>query len=197
MRTSILVSAALLVAACSHPQNEERKDPLAEQVTGPLRPTDPAFLKGDPAAQVVCAADRDCPKGSMCQPDRHVCFTSYPEMETTKLEVTCPLVPLYFAFDSTELVPTARTWVIHDAGCLRASGASRVVLDGYADARGNPDYNLELSRRRAEVVKTALADQGLTIDVVVRGEGATDPVLKGTSEHDYAYNRRVELKSKE
>ena len=30
----------------------------------------------------------------------------------------------------------------------------------------------------------------------MHGEGETDPVLKGTTEHDYAYNRRVELKSK-
>jgi outer membrane protein OmpA-like peptidoglycan-associated protein len=197
MRMSILAGVALLVAACSHPQNPERKDPLAEQVTGPLRPTDSVFLEGDPATRVICTADRDCPTGAMCQPDRHACFTSYPEMETTKIVDTCQLVPLYFAFDSTVLVPEAQKWVKHDARCLRARGAARVVLDGYADARGDPDYNVRLSQRRALVVKEALADEGLTIEVVTRGEGATDPVLKGTSEHDFAYNRRVELKAKE
>ena len=55
---------------------------------------------------------------------------------------------------------------------------------------------MDLSDRRAEVVKAALAGRGVTVDVAVRGEGKTYPVLKGSTEHDYAYNRRVELKSK-
>ena len=194
MRKLLLVGAALLVAACSHPQNPERKDPLTDQVTGSLRPTDPAFNQGDPAASIACKADRDCPTSAMCQPDRHVCFTTYPDMQTTKLAgPSCPLVPLYFAFDSTELVPEAKQWVQHDADCLRARGVSRVHLDGYADERGDADYNRALSTKRAQAVKDALTDKGVTIDVVVRGAGATNPVLSGTSEHDFAYNRRVEL----
>jgi outer membrane protein OmpA-like peptidoglycan-associated protein len=187
---------AFLGLACSHPQNQERKDPLTDEVTGALQPTDRAFLKDDPATRVACHADGDCPQGAMCHPGRRVCFTSYPEMQMTKIETTCPLVPLYFAFDSTALVPEAQKWVEHDAACLKARGAKAVVLKGYADARGEAGYNDDLSRRRAQVVKEALGARGLTVDVSVQGEGETDPVLKGTTEHDYAYNRRVELKSK-
>jgi outer membrane protein OmpA-like peptidoglycan-associated protein len=186
---------ALLGLSCSHPQNPERKDSLGDQVTGALQPNDPAFLKGDPAARVACHADAECPLGAMCYPGRNVCFTTYPEMQVSKIEVTCPLVPLYFAVDSTALVPEAHKWIDYDAGCLRQRGAARVVLKGFADARGDADYNAELSRRRAEVVRDALTAHGVTIDVAVHAEGATDPVLHGTTEHDYAYNRRVELKS--
>ncbi|MCU1281860.1 MAG: hypothetical protein JWM53_5406 [bacterium] len=196
MRTFVALGVALLGLSCSHPQNPERKDPLTDQVTGALQPTDRAFLKDDPATRVACRADAQCPKGALCHPQRRVCFTSYPEMEMTKIEVTCPLVPLYFAFDSTALVPDAQKWVQHDAACLKARGAKRVVLKGYADARGDEGYNADLSLRRAEAVKDALGQHGLTVEVAVEGEGETDPVLKGTTEHDYAYNRRVELKSK-
>jgi outer membrane protein OmpA-like peptidoglycan-associated protein len=196
MRTFVALGVAFLGLSCSHPQNQERKDPLTDQVTGALQPTDRAFLKDDPATRVACKADDQCPQGAMCHPQRQVCFTSYPDMRMTKIEVTCPLVPLYFAVDSTALVPEAQKWVEHDAMCLKARGAKAVVLKGYADARGEEGYNEALSRRRAEAVKAALADKGLTVDVSVQGEGESDPVLMGSSEHDYAYNRRVELKSK-
>jgi Cys-rich repeat protein len=191
----LLSSLALLGVSCSHPQNPERKDPLAERVTGPLQPTDRVFLRNDPASRVACRADADCPTGALCHPGRKVCFTSYPEVELTKIEVSCPLVPLYFAVDSTDLVPEAQTWVDHDAACLKARGARRVVLTGYSDARGDEAYNEALSRRRAEAVKDAFARRGVGIDVEVKAAGATAPILHGHSEHDYAYNRRVELHS--
>ncbi|HWE27915.1 MAG TPA: OmpA family protein [Polyangia bacterium] len=196
MRGVVLVSCVALAGlSCSHPQNPERKDPLTDQVTGALQPTDRVFLKDDPATRVACSADAQCPKGALCHPEKRVCFTSYPEMELTKLEGTCPLVPLYFAFDSTALVPDAQRWVDYDALCLQERGARRVELDGYADARGDAAYNEDLSRRRAEAVKDALAQRGLTVDVAVRGAGES-ALIKGTTEHDYAYNRRVELESK-
>jgi hypothetical protein len=188
--------AGALLVACSHPQNLERKDPLADEVSGSMQPTDRAFLKGDPAARVACRSDAQCPLGALCHPQRNVCFSSAPDMQMTKLGPGgCALVPLYFKFDSVELVPTARAWVDHDANCLAAEGASRVVLKGYADERGDAGYNLDLSLRRAQAVKAALDSRGLDVDVAVRAEGATDPVLKGTTEHKYAYDRRVELDS--
>ena len=114
----------------------------------------------------------------------------------TKLEVTCPLVPLYFAFDSTALVPDAQKWVDYDAGCLQQRGAQRVELEGLRRrARRRARYNDDLSRRRAEVVREALQVQGLTVEVSIRGDGE-NALINGTSEHDYAYNRRVELKTK-
>jgi len=187
---------ALLGLSCSHPQNPERKDPLTDQVTGSLQPTDRAFLKDDPARRVACAADAQCPQGALCHPEKRICFTSYPGTRMTKLVGTCPLVPLYFAFDSTALVPEAERWVAYDADCLKEQGAKSVVLEGHADVRGDASYNQDLSERRAQAVKDALGERGVTVDVAVRGQGTSDPVLKGTTEHDYAYNRRVELKSK-
>lgn len=193
MRVTMLVSCVALVGlSCSHPQNLERKDPLNDQVTGSLQPTDRVFLEDDPASRVACRADAQCPTGALCHPEKRVCFTSYPEMELTKIEGACPLVPLYFAYDSTALVPDAQRWVDYDATCLKERGARRVELKGYADARGDAAYNEALSRRRAQAVKDALAQRGVTVDVSVaaRGESA---LIKGRSEHDYAYNRRVEL----
>ena len=117
---------ALVGLSCSHPQNPERKDPLTDQVTGALQPTDRVFLKDDPATHVSCSADAQCPQGALCHPEKGVCFTSYPQMRLTKMVGACPLVPLYFAFDSTELVPEAQRWIDYDANCLKERGAKRV-----------------------------------------------------------------------
>ena len=70
----------------------------------------------------------------MCHPEKQVCFTSYPEMELTKIEGSCPLVPLYFAFDSTALVPERSA-----VGRLR-----RALLEGARRAR----VEFEGARRR-------------------------------------------------
>jgi hypothetical protein len=194
MRNVVLATVVALSGwACSHPQNPERKDPLTEQVTGSLQPTDRAFFRDDPARLMACSGDAQCPSGAFCHPEKRVCFSARVPM--TKLVGACPLVPLYFAFDSTALVPDAERWVAYDADCLKERGAKSVVLEGHADVRGDAAYNQDLSERRAQAVKDALGERGVTIDVAVRGEGTTDPVLKGTTEHDYAYNRRVELKS--
>jgi outer membrane protein OmpA-like peptidoglycan-associated protein len=194
----MLVATCVALACavgCSHRENAERKDPLNDQVTGALTPTPKGFYKNDPAAKLTCRADAQCPLGALCAPDQHVCFTSYPGPPVTKLETTCPLVPLYFSVDSTELVPEAKQWVAYDAKCLKKQGAKSVVVEGYADARGDKAYNDDLSRRRAEVVKDALSQHGVTVDVSAQGAGESE-LIPGTSEHDYAYNRRVELKSK-
>ena len=192
MRTFFLLSCVAALASCSHPQNPERRDPLADQVTGPIQHSDPVFLKDDPATRISCTSDDDCPANAMCYPRKNVCFSTYPAMSMMAIDVNCPLVPVYFAFDSTALRPEADQWLTYDASCLKARGAKHVTVAGYADARGEREHNIELSRQRAEVVQQALNQRGV-LDVGVAGQGATDFVLTGTSEHDYAYNRRAEL----
>ena len=56
---------------------------------------------------------------------------------------------------------------------LRHNKVTRLKLIGSADRQGSAEYNLRLSRRRAEVVKAALARRGFPadgIEVVAMGE---------------------------
>ena len=55
---------------------------------------------------------------------------------------------------------------------------AEVVVTGHADRIGSEDYNLELSRRRADAVRTYLIDQGIEsnrIQAVAKGE--SEPVV--------------------
>ena len=188
-----LTLLVLVAASCAHKGTPINKsDSSHDFVNGPMHGgTDPIFLKDDPASKIKCAADTDCPTGALCHPRRQVCFTSYPEMRMISIDVKCPLVPAYFALDSSDLVEDAQKWLSYDARCLKARGAAKIVLKGYADARGERAYNVALSKRRADAVREFLQKDG--VSATAEGKGDTDPVIDATTEKAYAYNRRVEL----
>ena len=80
---------------------------------------------------------------------------------------------IYFADNSAELTGPARD-VIADAGHRAARcTVSEVEVVGLADYRGPPQPNLELSRKRAEAVASALEKAGLPtprFEVTAAGE---------------------------
>ena len=77
-------------------------------------------------------------------------------------------------------------------------GAKRVELEGFADARGEAAYNVDYCRAAApKWCKAAQAQpRERRRSTSIRRATARTQLIKGTSEHDYAYNRRVELKTK-
>jgi OOP family OmpA-OmpF porin len=71
----------------------------------------------------------------------------------------------------------------------------RLLIEGHTDSVGNADHNLDLSRRRAEAVKTVLISQ-FNIDAArlsTAGLGATKPIDTNDTPQGRAQNRRVEL----
>ena len=70
-----------------------------------------------------------------------------------------------------------------------------VQLNGHTDAIGNPATNLELSKRRAEAVKTYLMTNANmpTERIIVRALGDTQPLADNTTKAGQARNRRVEV----
>jgi len=69
----------------------------------------------------------------------------------------------------------------------------RVQLDGFADERGDSDYNLELSEKRVEFVRGQLVAAGIhpsRIRVAAHGESPA----QDESADSYALERRVSLK---
>lgn len=68
----------------------------------------------------------------------------------------------------------------------------RVQLDGFADERGDADYNLELSRKRVEFVRDQLVAAGIhpsRIEVAAHGEAPA----QDSSVDSYALERRVSM----
>jgi len=72
-----------------------------------------------------------------------------------------------------------------------------IVVTGFADATGDAQSNLQLSRKRGEAVKTTLLEKsGGTISserVIAQGLGETQPVATNESTAGRELNRRVEI----
>lgn len=68
-----------------------------------------------------------------------------------------------------------------------------VSVDGHTDKSGSDEFNLTLSKQRADAVKTYLVDKGVDgSKLFTRGFGDTQPVDTSRLENN-PKNRRVEL----
>jgi len=70
----------------------------------------------------------------------------------------------------------------------------KVMIEGYTDSTGSNDYNQMLSVRRADAVRTALIDMGISSDRInTRGYGEEFPVASNKTAAGRQQNRRVEI----
>ena len=102
---------------------------------------------------------------------------------------------IYFEFDSSDVRAQDQDLVAAHAISLNESAYVSVRLEGHADERGSREYNIGLGERRAQAVRQMLMIQGVgasQIQTVSFGEERPDSM--GSSESDYALNRRVEIK---
>lgn len=70
----------------------------------------------------------------------------------------------------------------------------RIDVEGHADERGQEEFNLDLSKRRAKSILEFLAGRGVSRErLASEGYGASRPLVEGKTEHDWFMNRRVEF----
>lgn len=69
-----------------------------------------------------------------------------------------------------------------------------VKIIGHTDDVGAPEFNLDLSKRRAEAVKKYLVDKGIDpARITTEGRGMTDPRVPNDSDANRAKNRRIDF----
>lgn len=102
---------------------------------------------------------------------------------------------ILFAAGSAEILP-ASFGVIREIGSvLKANPTIRINIIGHTSSDGDDATNLELSRKRAAAVKTALVtDFGVDpAAIATEGRGETQPVADNATREGKALNRRVEF----
>jgi OOP family OmpA-OmpF porin len=99
-----------------------------------------------------------------------------------------------FEFNSDRLTAESSSILQRVAESLKSYPATRVEIGGHTDSTGADAYNMKLSQRRAESVRTFLVQNGVNADqLMVKGYGESRPVADNKTEGGRAKNRRVEL----
>lgn len=101
---------------------------------------------------------------------------------------------IYFLYDSSEVDPQYIPVVNNHAGYLASNPGAAVVLEGHADERGSPEYNIALGEQRAKSVAKLMKLQGVSdgqIQIVSYGE--EKPASYGHDDSAWQQNRRVEI----
>jgi outer membrane protein OmpA-like peptidoglycan-associated protein len=77
----------------------------------------------------------------------------------------------------------------------KAGQSMRIEVIGHTDDSGPESRNAELSQQRANETLASLSAAGVPRErLFTRGAGTTDPLSKGTSERDRAFNRSVSFR---
>ena len=101
---------------------------------------------------------------------------------------------VYFEFDRFNLTPEGARVVQDAAAAYRATGSARVAVAGYTDLAGTQQYNIGLSKRRADTVRRGLVQAGVPDGVIAESwHGKENPAVPTPDGVREPRNRRVEI----
>ncbi|PLR46421.1 peptidoglycan-associated lipoprotein [Chimaeribacter arupi] len=101
---------------------------------------------------------------------------------------------VYFDLDKYDIRSDFAQMLDAHAAFLRGNPSYKVTIEGHADERGTPEYNISLGERRANSVKMYLQGKGVSEDqIAIVSYGKEKPAVLGHDESAYAKNRRAVL----
>jgi len=182
LRTLLLAAAGLGLAACSSVSLDENAPrgaaPIVQAGEAPPPPAPPvpgiSAVSQAPTARGLGAISPAAMRAAGFSPDGRA--------------------SVYFEFDQTVIRRQDQPVVEGAAALLKGPSLVSLTVEGNTDDRGTSEYNLALGQRRAEAVKRALVVLGVEesrIEAVSNGE--EKPRKRGSTESDYAENRRADL----
>lgn len=114
--------------------------------------------------------------------------------QLTERGLVLTLGEVLFDFDSPRLKPYALRIMDRLAKFLGQHGAYTLTIEGHTDSTGSADYNMRLSRERAQSVADALIERDIPPDrIAIRGYGESRPVASNETDAGRRQNRRVEV----
>lgn len=102
---------------------------------------------------------------------------------------------LFFDFNKAELQHESYPELDRLVTFLHTYPDLKVEIGGHTDNKGSAQYNLSLSKKRAQSVVDYLADHGCERDrLIAKGYGDTRPVASNDTDEGRTQNRRVEVR---
>lgn len=101
---------------------------------------------------------------------------------------------ILFDVNKATLKPQSQENLARLARILQKYDDTNILLEGHTDATGSNEYNLSLSRLRAQSVSNYLASLGVTANrFAIMGYGEDQPVASNETDEGRRLNRRVEV----
>jgi OOP family OmpA-OmpF porin len=101
-----------------------------------------------------------------------------------------------FESKSTTMTPASLATLDQLIAQLRQAPRAAIEIGGHTDKYGEPEYNLQLSQRRADAVRRYFIKHGLPTQFTAVGYGASRPLSVAESRAGLQRNRRIELRVK-
>lgn len=101
---------------------------------------------------------------------------------------------LLFQVNSDDLSDEAKVNLQKVAAIFVKYPETSILIEGHTDNTGTPEYNMDLSRKRAYAVSEYLASQGVaSTRMEIKWYGETQPKVPNDTDAGRAQNRRVEI----
>lgn len=101
---------------------------------------------------------------------------------------------ILYDVDKATLKQNSKDELAELAGILNKYADTNILIEGHTDSTGSEEYNLELSKRRAESVSNWLAIQKVDpTRFTIMGYGMAQPVAPNETTEGRALNRRVDV----
>ena len=122
-----------------------------------------------------------------------------PAAQTPPSTPRATVVPIEFQFNAIRFTAKGQAAVDDLLSRLKAERSPAITLIGHTDALGGAEYNLTLSRRRADAVRDYMLKAGYSGTIRSEGRGAQEPLKldepgRYSPAQIHQLNRRVEVR---
>jgi outer membrane protein OmpA-like peptidoglycan-associated protein len=145
-------------------------------------------------AQMAARAEAEKAARAKAEADQLMKELANLKAQQTERGIVLTIGDVLFATGKADLSPDANRSVDTLADFLKKYPSRSVLIEGFTDSVGKDDYNLALSRKRADSVKAQLVGDGIEAGrITTVGYGKKYPVASNDTKAGKAQNRRVEV----